>query len=202
MFTHALNNKRRLAVRALLLIAAAALLLLSGKQTWWSLTMFAPQYPGGLKVESTLTEMSGDVEELDGLNHYIGMMPLNDAAKLERSLVKYALPAFAVLAVLSLLFTRGLAWILTLPLISFPAVFLIDLKAWLWYAGQNLDPKAPLSSTISGFTPTMLGEGVIAQFRTIGVLHTGFYLGLAAALLCLTATLLAPRRPAVKGGSR
>ncbi len=187
----AMDNRVRLAVRVLLLVAAAILLLTSSRYQWWRLTLYAPQYPGGLTVSSTLTQLSGDVKELDTLNHYIGMMPLDEAAQVERALVPYALPLFGLLAVLSVLTRRRwLAWLLVTPLVTFPLAFLADLKAWLYYSGHSLDPSAPLSSTISSFTPTMVGEGLIAQFRTVGVLGTGFYLALAGALLAVIATWL------------
>src|ERR1044071_6267354 len=65
---------------------AAVLLVASIFLPYWRLTLLAPQYPGGLRVEAYLDRLDGDVREIDGLNHYIGMPPLGEAAKIERSL--------------------------------------------------------------------------------------------------------------------
>lgn len=180
---------------ATLTVLGALLLVLSLNKTWWGMIMYAPQYPQGLETIATLRTMLGDVHEIDELNHYIGMMRLGDAAKLERALAPSLIYLFAGLAVGSALVARRWAiWVLRIPAITFPFVFLLDLKFWLWYAGNHLDPKAALSSTIKGFTPTMLGEGKIAQFRTVGWVEPGFWIAVAGAAAILIGGLLITRR--------
>lgn len=155
--------------------------------------MWAPQYPDGLTATATLQVITGDVAEIDELNHYIGMMPLNDAAQFERSISLPLVYAMAA-ALLVSIWTRGwLRWVLRLPAVIFPVFFLADLKVWLWYAGNHLDPSAALRSTISSFTPTMLGWGKVVQFHTYGWVELGFWLALAAALMTLL-TLIPLRR--------
>src|SRR5215470_9986854 len=68
-----------------LLVVAAVVLGASFFQPYWHMTLHAPQYPKGLHVSAYLNRLVGDVREIDGLNHYIGMRPLNDAARFERS---------------------------------------------------------------------------------------------------------------------
>lgn len=172
---------------------AAACLLISASLPWWGLIMYAPQYPAGLTILSTLRDMHGDVTEINGLNHYIGLMEVDKAAQIERALVPYML-AVASTAVVAASFVRGkAAWWLRLPLALFPLVFLIDLQTWLWYAGNHLDPAAALSASIKAFTPRMLGEGRIAQFVTYGWVETGFWLGMAGSVLAIAAAWLQGR---------
>lgn len=189
-----------------LTLAGAVLFVLSLGRPWWGMVMYAPQYPQGLITIATLEHMSGDVDEIDELNHYIGMMRLNEAARVERAAAPYLVWAFAGLAVLALLVRRQWgAWLLRLPLLSFPAIFLADLKFWLWYAGNHLDPTAALSATIKGFTPVLLGEGKIAQFRTQAWLEPGFWLAVAGvAAVALAGVLLRlslPKAGGVGGGN-
>ncbi|HLN60859.1 MAG TPA: hypothetical protein VK464_04845 [Symbiobacteriaceae bacterium] len=183
-------------------LVGALLFVLSLGRPWWGMVMYAPQYPQGLVTITTLQRMSGDVAEIDELNHYIGMMRLDEAARLERTAAPYLVWAFAALAVgAALVPKRWVAWLLRLPMLSFPVVFLADLKFWLWYAGNHLDPKAALSSTIKGFTPVLLGEGKIAQFRTQAWLEPGFWWAVAgAAAVVLAGCLLRQRRPKADGG--
>jgi hypothetical protein len=61
---------------------------------------------------------------------------------------------------------------------------------WLSYYGQSLDPYAPLSSAIRPFTPPVLGEGLIGQFKTVASVFTGWYLALGAAALVVTAVIV------------
>ncbi|MBU6409508.1 MAG: cytochrome C, partial [Verrucomicrobia bacterium] len=84
---------------ALLLIVASVLLLISLFRPYWKITMFAPQYPNGLTVTSYINRVGGRVSEVDILNQYIGMKPLEDAATLEKRLSVPMLVAMALLLV-------------------------------------------------------------------------------------------------------
>jgi len=150
---------------------------------YWQMTLYAPQYPQGLRAFVYLTHVAGDAEEISLLNHYIGMKPLDEAAPLERRLAVPVVLLFAALAVLSST-QRGLwRWLLRLPLVLFPVGFCADLVAWLWYFGHSMDPLAPMR--LDPFMPVVLGEGRIAQFRTVASFHVGFYLALGGSLLSL-----------------
>jgi len=99
--------------------------------------------------------------------------------------------AFAtILAVVSIFLPGWWRLLARLPILLYPIVFVIDLFGWLYYAGNNLDPTAALSSSISEFTPRIFGEGVIGQFTTTASFETGFWLAIAAALLALVAIVL------------
>ena len=178
-------RRGRYMLPSLLIGGAAILLAVSIVVPYWQMTLHAPQYPGGLHVQAYLNHLTGDVAELDGLNHYIGMRPLAEAAQLERSLSIMAVSVISLL-VLSAIFvhTRWAAF-LSLPALLFPAGFLIDLHLWLAHFGQNLDPKAPLSSAIKPFTPPVLGEGMVGQFRTVAIPDVGLILASVASLLIL-----------------
>ena len=85
------------------------------------------------------------------------------------------------------------AALFALPALLFPAGFLIDLHLWMKHFGMNLDPKAPLSSSIDPFVPPVLGEGLVGQFRTVAGPDIGLILAMLASLLIL-AGLWAHRR--------
>lgn len=181
----------RRGLRLLMLSLAAALLIGSIFLPYWGITLRAPQYPRGLKIEAYVSRLTGDVREVDGLNHYIGMMPLNDAARIERQISRYALVVVAILTVASFWFRGRWKWLVILPIVLFPVIFTADLFAWLYYAGHSLDPRAPLSSSIKPFTPQILGVGEIGQFSTLARFEAGFYLAVLAAALAIVATFLA-----------
>jgi copper chaperone NosL len=166
---------------ALLLVAAAAMLVASVFLPYWRMRLNAPQYPNGLFVTVYVNHMAGDIREIDGLNHYIGMAPLEGAAQIERSLAPLALGAFVLMIVGLAFIHRKWAFILALPAMSFPFVFLADMWVWLWYYGNHLDPTAALSSAVKPFTPTILGTGHVGQFSTTAWLLPGWYLALLAA---------------------
>ena len=155
--------------------------------------MHAPQYPKGLVVHAYINRMEGDVDEIDGLNHYIGMRPLNEAAQLEKSISLYGLIALALVVAAAIYVHSPWAALLSLPAILFPLIFLGDLFFWLNNFGQNLDPNAALSSSIEPFTPTILGEGIIGQFRTVAYADFGLLMATMASILIIIALFLQRR---------
>lgn len=178
---------------SVLLWLAAGLLLVSIVLPYWKLTLHAPQYPGGLHVHVFANKMIGDIFEIDGLNHYIGMRQLEEAARFEREISIYAIAALALLVLAASFIRSRWAFLLALPALSFPFVFLGDLWFWLRLYGQNLDPRAPLSSSIKPFTPTVLGTGTIGQFSTTASLQLGFYMAILAGVVIIVAFLVRRR---------
>lgn len=178
-------NRSRYLLPSLLFVAAAILLLISIFTPWWQLTLHAPQYPAGLSVRAYVNDLEGDVSEIDGLNHYIGMRPLAEAATFEKSISVIGIIGLSLLILAAIFVHNRWAALLTLPALLLPVIFLVDLQFWLANFGQNLDPKAPLSSSVDPFVPPVLGKGVIAQFSTVAVPYTGLWLAMAASGLIL-----------------
>jgi len=125
------------------------------------------------------------VEEIDRLNHYIGMRPLGEAAQLERSLSAVVIVVLSLLVIAAIYVHNQYAALLSLPAMLFPAFFLGDLYYWLRTFGTHLDPHAPLSQALKPFVPPIWGEGRVGQFRTVAAVDSGFYLACLAALLIL-----------------
>jgi len=178
-------QRGRFLTPTLLLAAAAVLLLVSIFLPYWHMLLKAPQYPGGLRVEAYLNRLEGDVREIDGLNHYIGMRPLGEAATLERTMSMAAVLTIGLLVIGAIfIHNRNALW-LVLPTLLFPVVFLGDLAFWLRSFGTNLDPRAPLSSSIKPFVPPVLGVGKVGQFSTVATPGAGLILAGVASLLIL-----------------
>ena len=178
-------HRGRYLLPTLLFIAAALLLLVSIFLPYWKLTLNAPQYPAGLSVQAFLDRVEGDVREIDGLNHYIGMRPLSEAASFEKSISILGTVVVALLILAAVFVHNRWAALLALPALLFPGIFLADLQFWLANFGQKLDPAAPLSSSVKPFIPPVLLTGHIAQFSTTAVPGPGLWLALVASGLIL-----------------
>lgn len=179
------EDKARYRLPTLLLGLAAVILLISMFFPYWKMTLMAPQYPGGLKVQVYVNRMTGDVGEIDGLNHYIGMRPLNEAAQLERSVSIAAISILALLVLAAIFIHTKWAALLALPAVLMPYVFLADMYFWMRNFGMNLDPTAPLSSAIDPFVPPIWGEGVVGQFKTVASFQIGIYMAFLAGFLII-----------------
>lgn len=179
------TERVRYRLPSLLLGIAALLLFISIFFPYWKMTLMAPQYPGGLEVEVYVNRMTGDVSEIDGLNHYIGMRPLDEAAQLERSVSIAAITILALLLLAAIFIHTRWAALLALPAVLMPYLFLADMYFWMRNFGMNLDPTAPLSSAIEPFVPPIWGEGLVGQFRTIADFQIGIYMAFFAGFLII-----------------
>ena len=204
---------RGLIIAGLLLMAASFF-----SPLWW-VSLKAPNYPehtfpGGVRIhmhwngvengcklvereEVDEEEPLDCVFEMNTINHYIGMEPIEKGAALEFAAAPYLFLSFGA-GLIMLLFYRGpFWWLLALPAILAPVAFLVDFTAWLWWFGHNLHDWAAF--TVKPFMPTVMGEGKVAQFSTYAYPHYGFALSIASSLCVFVATLL--RRKELRIGS-
>jgi len=179
------SHRARYAAPGVCFLAARVLLLISIFLPYWHMELEAPQYPNGLFLTAYVNHLTGDVREIDGLNHYIGMRPLGEAAAFERAASVWVIIAMVLLVEGAALVHSRWAVLLAIPAITFPPAFLLDLSFWMKRFGQNLDPQAPLSASVKPFTPTVLGEGGIGQFKTYAELGHGFWLAVACAAVTI-----------------
>jgi nitrous oxidase accessory protein len=170
-------------------LVAAALAAWSGTLPLWSMEMEAPQYPRGLRLYAYGTGLSGDVHEINILNHYIGMPPI-EAPAMETALFPFGIAALVLVCLLSPLhvWLRRLAIAAT---VSVPVMILADLQWRLYTFGHSLNPKAPIR--LKPFTPLVIGETEMGNFESTGMVSWGFACLAAAAVVLLVGARLGTR---------
>ncbi len=179
------KERKRFLLPTLLMGGAAFLLLISIFLPYWTLTLHAPQYPGGLHIKTYVNRVEGDVHEIDELNHYIGMRSMADAAQLERTLSILIVAVIALLAIAAIYIHSPIAAFFSFPALFFPLIFLADLYFWLWNFGTNLDPHAPLSNSVKPFVPPLLGTGYVGQFKTVASWDIGLWMAILSSILII-----------------
>lgn len=179
------SHRLRYLTPTIIFMVARVLLLVSIFFPYWHMELVAPQYPKGLFLTAYVNHLTGDVKEIDGLNHYIGMRPLGEAAAFERSVAVWAVIAMFLLVEGAAFVHSRWAVLLAVPAITFPIAFIVDLYYWMRTFGLSLDPDAPLSAAVKPFVPTVLGEGGIGQFKTYAELGDGYWLAVAASVLVI-----------------
>jgi hypothetical protein len=127
--------------------------------------------------------VSGDVQEVNTLNHYIGMSPIDRAALSDLDFLPFAIGAFALLLLRVVAFADLRSLLDLIALYTYFGLFAFARFAFTLYVfGHNLDPKAPFR--IEPFTPTVLGTGSVANFTITSLPARGsFYLALVGAVL-------------------
>ncbi|MCL5999547.1 MAG: cytochrome C [Chloroflexi bacterium] len=168
-----------------LLMLAALLLMISMFLPYWRLRLYAPQYPKGLAVNVYVNHLEGDMREIDGLNHYLGMPPLDEGGRLERSISIIAIVVLGLLLIAAVFIHNRWAALFALPAVAFPVIFVADLWLILYQYGHSIDPQSALGGAIEAFTPPLMGLGKIGQFATFSSFQPGFYLAIAAVMVML-----------------
>lgn len=168
-----------------LLMFASLMLMISMFVPYWGMTMYAPQYPKGLTVNVYISHLEGDVREIDSLNHYLGMPPLDEGGRFERSISIVAIATLGLLLLAGVFVHNQFAALLALPALGYPLIFLADLWYILYQYGHSIDPKSALGGAIKPFTPPVFGEGKIGQFGTFAAPEIGLYLAIFSALIVL-----------------
>ncbi len=170
-------------------LGAAALVGLSTTLPLWTMKMEAPQYRKGLFLHAYGTGMTGDMRELNILNHYIGMPPV-EAPAFETSMFPIGIAVLVVLCLLSP-FGRWLRRAAVAGLLCTPLVILGDLQYRLYAFGHSLNPTAPIR--LKPFTPLVIGETEMGNFESHAMVSWGFFCFIAAAALLVLAGIYAAR---------
>jgi copper chaperone NosL len=186
-----------------LIIAAAVLLGSIYLLPLWNLTMFAPQYPDGLRMDIYSYKLEGgragqDIKEINLLNHYIGMKDL-----VTEDFTEFKWMPFVVGA-LGLLFLRAAVHGRMMDLVDVTVIYLYFAGFALWsfgyklYSyGHNLAPTAAVK--VPSFMPPLFGYKKLANFEVYSYPAAASYMLGLVVLLLVTAVFLAWRddEPAV-----
>lgn len=171
--------------------AAVGLVALASVLPVWVAQLFAPQYPKGLWLRAYGGRIEGDVREINGLNHYIGMPPLAADAIPELALWPLAVACAIVFAVVASISRGWPGRLAMLGLWATPIAVLADIQRWLYVFGHDLDRDAALR--VAPFTPLAIGPTKVWNFQIMGWPGTALLALLGAALIVTLARRL-PRR--------
>ncbi|WP_204336847.1 hypothetical protein [Cryomorpha ignava] len=137
----------------------------------WQINLEAAQFPGGLDLNIWINRISGAdgddsiIQNINILNHYIGMQFIEPDSIPELkyfSYVAYAMMALGVLmAIINNKWGYGI-WFLIMAILSVLAVY--DFYLWLYDYGHNLDPMAPIKIEGMTFMPPLFGEKDLLNF--------------------------------------
>jgi hypothetical protein len=183
-----------------ILLVAAAVVLAAGVYLFplWSMTMFAPQYQDGLRLQIHSYKLEGgnngqDVREINVLNHYIGMRDLVTEDFTEFKWLPFVAGALALLMLRAAVHGRMTALVDVLVLFFYFSAFsLWSFGYRMWAYGHNLDPTA--SVKVDPFMPPLFGYKQLANFEVYSYPAAGSYMMAAAALLAAAATFVAWRQ--------
>lgn len=184
-----MENKMKPLSRVFLVLAA---LLLAGSLfvPIWRIDLDAPQYPEGLRLQIWADKIGGDVDVINGLNHYIGMKTLHTEDFIEFSILTYIIIAYAFLFIVAALAGRRRWLYFTLIMfIIFGIVAMADFWKWEYDYGHNLDPNAAIKVPGMSYQPPLIGFKQLLNFGAYSIPDTGGWMIVAAGMLLLFAVV-------------
>ena len=161
----------------------------------WSIQLVAPQYPEGLGMRIGISDVRGatptDLDNINGLNHYIGMKHITPASIPELRIMPWIVAGLILLGLIAaaagsrkVLF----AWMGGFVLLAISG--LVDFWRWEYDYGHNID-FAHAIIKIPGMTyqPPLIGVKQLLNFTAISWPDVGAWLALAAFVLGILAVI-------------
>lgn len=159
--------------RILIAVAALALGALLTVPIW-RIDLMAPQYPEGLFLQIYHDRFDGDVQKINGLNHYIGMATIENAMFPEFAIMKYAfylLVGWGLVA--AAIGRRGALFTWLMALFAFVIWAMWDMFAWGYKYGHDLDPHAAIQVEGMAYQPPLFGHKKLLNFDAWSLPDTG-----------------------------
>jgi copper chaperone NosL len=168
----------------LMLILAGICILLAIVFPIWRIELDAPQYPEGLALFIYANKMGGDVDIINGLNHYIGMKTIHAEEFIEFTVLPYIIGFFGLWTLFSAyLKSKRSVLILLICFALFGMLAMYDFWRWEYEYGHNLDPTAAIIVPGMAYQPPLIGFKQLLNFGAYSIPDIGGWLLLVAGVL-------------------
>ena len=159
----------------------------------WRIELSAPQYPEGLVMKMHPNKLAGNVDIINGLNHYIGMKTLHTEDFIEFTVLPYIIVAFALMSILvATVLYKSQKWlrVLLISFIIFGIIAMVDFWRWEYNYGHNLDPNAAIVVPGMAYQPPLIGYKVLLNFGAYSIPDMGGWIFIGVGLLLVSAVIV------------
>lgn len=154
----------------------------------WTIDMEAPQYPEGIGMKISINKIEGqskqDLQNINGLNHYIGMKPITPESIPELKIMPWIF-GFLIVSGLGVALwgnrTALLVWIILFVLLAIAG--LVDFYLWGYDYGHNLNPDAAIKIPGMTYQPPVIGSKQLLNIKATSLPSIGFYISLLSITL-------------------
>ncbi len=160
----------------------------------WHIALKAPQYPEGIGMYIWVDQITGqkphDLQNINGLNHYIGMKPIDPDAIPELRFMPVALGALIASGLGAALWgrRRGL-YLWTAAFTAGALAGLADFYRWGYDYGHSLDPTAAIKIPGMSYQPPLLGSKQILNFIATSLPAAGGWIAFLVLALAIALTM-------------
>ncbi len=164
----------------ILIFLAAIILIGAFLFPIWKIDLQAPQYPEGIGLRIWVNQITGlnehDLNNINKLNHYIGMKEIVPSSIPELKIMPYiVLFLIAVGILVSILKRKRLLTIWLALIIILMIAGLYDFYIWGYDYGHNLNPTAPIKVPGMTYQPPLLGSKQLLNMKSISLPDIGSY---------------------------
>jgi copper chaperone NosL len=178
-----MKNELSVTSRILVAFASGALIAVFFLPAW-RIDLFAPQYPEGLTMNIWINGLSGDVDIINGLNHYIGMKPIHENMFPEFKFLPYVVGFFMLLGMIVAVTGKRKFLFAYLVLTAIGGTLaMYDFWKWEKNYGSDLDPTAPIQVPGLTYQPPLIGHKRLLNFDTYSLPDVGGWVVIAAGAL-------------------
>jgi copper chaperone NosL len=178
-------NKNKMSTTSRIIIAIASLgLVATYFLPVWFIFLIAPQYPEGLTMNIWLNKITGQVDIINGLNHYIGMKHIKPEMFPEFSYLVYIVAFFILFGLaVAIIGKRKLLFAYLVLTVLGGVAAMVDFYQWGYDYGHNLDPKAAIQVPGLYYQPPLIGHKTLLNFDAYSYPDTGGWviIGIAGA---------------------
>lgn len=161
----------------------------------WRIDLAAPQYPEGIYMNIWIDHLTGDVDIINGLNHYIGMATIHEEQFKEFIYLPIAIASFCGLGLLVLVWNRKTGYyIWTGIFLLLAALSMYDFWKWEYDYGHNLSPEAPIKVPGMAYQPPLIGYKKMLNFEALSQPDIGGWCFILAATLMVVVSVYELRR--------
>lgn len=164
----------------------------------WRIDLDAPQYPEGLRMLIYAKGLAGNVDIINGLNHYIGMKTLHSIDFIEFTVLPYLIGIFAFLFLgVAAVGNRKLMFTLFVLFVSFGVLAMVDFWRWEYNYGHNLNPEAAIIVPGMTYQPPLIGYKQLLNFGAYSVPDIGGWIFVSVGILfvvCIVLDMIAKKK--------
>lgn len=207
MKTASSNSRTTMSRLSRLMIAVSALLLAAAFVVpVWRIDLVAPQYPEGLGMLIRIDTITGikpaDLDNINGLNHYIGMKAIVPGAIPVLKVMPIALAALVVIGLAVALYgRRWAAWSWLGFVAAGGTAAMVEFWRWSYDYGHNLAPDAIIKVPGMTYQPPLIGTKQLLNFTAASWPDAGAIAAGVAFVIALAALLYRPSRTRKKSRS-
>ena len=179
----------------ILIIIGALMIMLTFVFPLWYIDLEAPQYPEGIGLEIWINQIVGqnphDLNNINGLNHYIGMKEIEPESIPELKIMPYLMIFMMLFGLMAaILGKRPIVYTWILLFIIMAVVGMYDFYMWEYDYGHNLNPQAAIKIPGMAYQPPLIGSKMLLNFNAISMPHIATYILVCTVVLAAIALII------------